>query len=152
MMATPTSKPSSTSKKTASEPGTKKPATKKVAPRPAGGSGSGDAPDSGDRSSDAPARTAGAPRSQARPRSKPAQVAAQAARELLQLTGREAEGVTGIERTEDGWTVQVEVVETRRIPNTTDILALYEIQADEQGGLEGYRRVRRYVRGTPGEN
>jgi hypothetical protein len=150
MMATPTSKPPSAPKKTGSDPGTrKKSATKKVPPRSVDGSSSGEASERAGRSSD---EQASAPRAQARPRPKPAQVAAQAARELLQLTGREAEGVTGIERTEDGWTIQVEVVETRRIPNTTDILALYEIQADEQGGLEGYRRVRRYVRGTPGEN
>jgi hypothetical protein len=103
-------------------------------------------------SSGAPSREASAPRAQARPRPRAAEVAAAAARELLELTGKQAEGVTGIERTEDGWTIQVEVVETRRIPDTTDILALYEVQADERGGLEGYRRVRRYVRGTPGED
>ena len=45
-----------------------------------------------------------------------AEVAAEAARQLLELTGKEAEGVTGLERTDDGWTVQVEVLEVRRIP------------------------------------
>ena len=75
-------------------------------------------------------------------------MAAQAARELLELTGKAAEGVTGLERTEDGWTVQVEVVEVRRIPDTTDVLALYEVETDDQGALQGYRRVRRYTRGS----
>jgi hypothetical protein len=79
-------------------------------------------------------------------------VAAQAARELLELTGKQAEGVTGLEKTDDGWTVQVEVVEVRRIPDTTDVLALYEIQADGHGALLGYRRVRRYTRGVPGDD
>ena len=63
----------------------------------------------------------------------------------------EAEGVTGLERTDDGWKVQVEVVEVRRIPDTTDVLALYEVEVDEHGELEGYRRVRRYTRGAGGE-
>ena len=40
----------------------------------------------------------------------------------------------------------------RRIPDTTDVLALYEIDVDEDGDLEGYRRVRRYARGVPGED
>ena len=74
------------------------------------------------------------------------------ASQLLELTGREAEGVTGLERTDDGWKVLVEVVEVRRIPDTTDVLALYEVTADEDGDLEGYRRLRRYARGVPGED
>ena len=79
-------------------------------------------------------------------------MAAQAASELLELTGKAAEGVTGLERTEDGWTIQVEVVEVRRIPDTTDVLALYEVSTDKQGALLGYRRLRRYARGVPGED
>jgi hypothetical protein len=78
-------------------------------------------------------------------------VAARAAQQLLDLTGREAEGVTGLTRTDEGWTVQVEVVESRRIPDTTDVLALYEVEVDENAELLGYHRVRRYVRGKPGE-
>jgi len=78
-------------------------------------------------------------------------VATRAASQLLDLTGREAEGVTGLSRTEDGWTVQVEVIEARRIPDTTDVLALYDVDVDADGDLVGYRRVRRYVRGKPSE-
>jgi hypothetical protein len=43
--------------------------------------------------------------------------------------------------------VGVEVLETRRIPDTADVLAEYEIDADEHGRLLGYRRTRRYARG-----
>ena len=80
------------------------------------------------------------------------QVAALAAQQLLELTGKGVEGVTGLERTDDGWKVHVEVVEVRRIPDTTDVLALYEVQVDEDGDLMGYRRLRRYARGVPGED
>jgi hypothetical protein len=78
-------------------------------------------------------------------------IAAGAARQLIELTGRDVEGVTGLDRTDDGWTVQVEVVEVRRIPDTTDVLALYDVEVDRDGELVGYRRVRRYTRGAPGE-
>ena len=44
------------------------------------------------------------------------------------------------------------MVEVRRIPNTTDVLAMYEVEVDGKGSLQGYRRVRRYVRGVPGED
>ena len=90
-----------------------------------------------------------APRSQARPPAKPSKVAAEVMSELGALTGKDVEGVAGLEKTDDGWTVRVEVVELRRIPDTTDVLALYEVQADTHGSLEGYQRVRRYVRGVP---
>ena len=100
----------------------------------------------------APRKRAAAPKAQPRPKANASQVALEAARQLLALTGKEAEGVTSLQRTEDGWQVQVEVVEVRRIPDTTDVLAIYELDVDEQGALEGYRRVRRYARGVPGDN
>jgi hypothetical protein len=92
---------------------------------------------------------ASAPRASARHKRSGSEIAAQAAQQLVELTGREVEGVTGLSRNDDGWTIEVEVLEVRRIPDTTDVLAIYEITVDEDGELEGYRRVRRYVRGTP---
>lgn len=81
-----------------------------------------------------------------------AEIARAGARQLLELTGAEVEGVTGLERTEDGWTVLVEVLELRRVPNSTDLLALYAVDVDADGDLLGYHRVRRYVRGQPDED
>jgi Gas vesicle synthesis protein GvpO len=70
-----------------------------------------------------------------------------AVRQISELTGKPTEGVTGIEPAEDGWTVGVEVVEDRRIPSSTDILATYETELDMDGELVSYRRVKRYTRG-----
>jgi len=81
-----------------------------------------------------------------------ARVAEEAARQLLDLTGKDPEGIIGLERTDDGWKVVVEVLELRRIPNTTDVLATYEVTVDDDGDLEGYKRLHRYVRGTPGDD
>ena len=97
-------------------------------------------------------KRASPPRAAAAKRATASQVAALAAQQLLELTGKGVEGVTGLERTDDGWKVHVEVVEVRRIPDTTDVLALYEVQVDEDGDLMGYRRLRRYARGVPGED
>jgi hypothetical protein len=79
-------------------------------------------------------------------------IAREAAAQLLELTGKEVEGVVGINRTDDGWSVRVEILELRRIPSTTDVLAIYEVAVDEDGELASYRRLQRYVRGTPGED
>ncbi len=90
-----------------------------------------------------------------RPRSRPgrsegltAAKAGQAAmRQIAELTGKDPEGVTGVEPVEDGWLVGIEVVEDRRIPSSTDILATYETEIDAGGDLVSYRRIRRYPRG-----
>jgi Gas vesicle synthesis protein GvpO len=74
-------------------------------------------------------------------------IAVTAARELAQLIGQAPEGIVGVEKHDDGWLVKVEVVESRRIPETTDILAVYEVDVDNDGAVTGYRRMDRYVRG-----
>jgi hypothetical protein len=104
------------------------------------------------KKSPAPRKRASAPRAEADRPPNAGRVAAEALRQLVELTGKDAEGVVGLDRSDDGWTVEVEVVEVRRIPNTTDVLALYEVEVDGRGSLQGYRRVRRYVRGVPGED
>lgn len=64
------------------------------------------------------------------------------------LTRRDAEGVVSMRATnEGGWSVGVEVVETRRIPDSADILAVYEVELDEDLELVGFLRTRRYLRG-----
>lgn len=83
--------------------------------------------------------------------------AAQAGRAGLalvgELTGKQAESVAGVEPTEEGWLVTVDVVEERRIPSSADVLASYEADLAPDGDLIAYRRVRRYARGhgTRGE-
>ncbi|HSI97394.1 MAG TPA: gas vesicle protein [Gaiellaceae bacterium] len=95
----------------------------------------------------------GSGQSSPKPKRTPAmKVARAAARQLAELTGRQPESVIGIQRTDDGWQVDLEVVESRRIPDSTDILATYRVEADEDGDLTGYQRLRRYVRGKGGDD
>jgi len=68
-------------------------------------------------------------------------------RQIVELTGKDPEGVTGVERSEDGWVVTVEVVDDRRIPSSSDILSAYQAEIGPNGDLLEYRRVRRYARG-----
>lgn len=78
----------------------------------------------------------------------PASLARRAVSELADLIGYEVEGIVSLQRSDDGWSVGVQVLETQRIPNTSDVLAEYEVNTDERGQLMGYQRVRRYVRGS----
>ena len=107
---------------------------------------------SADKATSAPRKRTSAPRAEAPKRKGAQQLAAEASRQLLELTGKEPEGITGLRRSDDGWVVQVEVLELSRVPNTTDVLATYEVEVDSDGELLEYRRVHRYVRGVPGED
>jgi len=62
------------------------------------------------------------------------------------LTGHDVETVISIDPSDDGCKIGVEVVETRRIPDSADILASYEVQLDPGGDLVSYRRTHRYAR------
>jgi hypothetical protein len=85
----------------------------------------------------------------AEPSRKPAgaSVATEAARQFAELSAKQVEGVIGLRRTDEGWIVELDVLELRRVPETTDVLATYEVSVGPSGELEGYRRTHRYVRG-----
>jgi Gas vesicle synthesis protein GvpO len=80
------------------------------------------------------------------------EVVVDAVSQVQELIGRPVEAVTGMEKNGSEWTVMVEVVELERIPNTTDVLGVYEITLDKDGELTGARRTRRFYRSEAGED
>jgi hypothetical protein len=107
--------------------------------------GTSDARD--DRERSAPVGETGASRGRGGSRIDPGVAAQRAARFVARLSGRRPESVISIERKDEEWRVGVEVVEVSRIPDTADILAVYEVRLDADGDLVSYRRIRRYARG-----
>jgi hypothetical protein len=99
----------------------------------------------------AAARAEPSRREPSRQSSSGAQMARAAQEVVLGMTGKVPEAVTALERSDEGWRIAVDVMELERIPSTTDVMATYEVSLDEQGELQGYRRVHRYLRGTPGD-
>lgn len=97
----------------------------------------------------AKAKTATARR--AAPARGPEHAAKAACRSLEGLIGHPAEGVSAVRHSDDGWCVVVDVLEVPRIPDTTSLLASYEVQLDQAGELLEYQRVRRYRRGSADE-
>ena len=66
--------------------------------------------------------------------------------EVSELIGCPAEGVTGVRKDGDGWIVTIEILEMERIPETTDVLASYDVHVDSSGQVTEYRRLNRYLR------
>ena len=75
--------------------------------------------------------------------------AERAADALSELIRHRVEGVSAVRRSEDdGWIVNVDVLEVARIPDTTSLLATYEVGLNPAGDLIQYRRIARYRRGA----
>ncbi|MEV8124248.1 gas vesicle protein [Streptomyces sp. NPDC085944] len=80
-------------------------------------------------------------------RPKPMEVLREARAQLAELTGVTAESVSSFEQTDEGWALEIEVLELERVPDTMSLMASYRVELDAEGQLTGYRRVRRYERG-----
>ena len=76
-----------------------------------------------------------------------AATAARKAKEQIQdLVGFTAEQVTAVSRLDEGWSVTVEVLELRRIPETMDVLGVYDVELSRRGDVVGWRRTGRHYR------
>jgi hypothetical protein len=50
--------------------------------------------------------------------------------------------VTSVSRDESGWRVTAEVVERRAVPDSGDLLGVYDLRLDDAGGILRYERTR----------
>lgn len=62
--------------------------------------------------------------------------------ELNLLIGLEINSTVSAEATADGWRVMLEVIEKRSIPDSMDILAIYETMLDADGNMSEFKRIR----------
>lgn len=74
------------------------------------------------------------------------EIAGRAKAELARITDLDVDHVSAVVHKPDGWYVTVDLVELRRIPAATDVLAAYEAVLGPTGVLLSYHRTRRYFR------
>lgn len=67
--------------------------------------------------------------------------------EFARLSKLPVSGVIGLSRTDDGWVIALEALERKAIPNTMDVLGLYEIRLDIEGNLLSFERKKLRKRG-----
>jgi hypothetical protein len=80
------------------------------------------------------------------------EVIEKAQQEFVILGKKPTDGVTGLSKTEEGWSVLLEALERKAIPDTMDVLGLYELRLDNEGNLLGLERKKLRKRGDTGEN
>ncbi len=61
--------------------------------------------------------------------------------DLSSLTGLELGSTLSVTKDEQGWRVQVEMVEKKSLPDGMDILATYEALMDDQGDMIEFKRM-----------
>ncbi len=59
----------------------------------------------------------------------------------LSMLRLKVSSVTSIARGEGGWRVTAEVLERRSVPDTSDLLGVYEFQLDDAGNVLRYERT-----------
>jgi hypothetical protein len=74
------------------------------------------------------------------------EIAVRAKKDLARITGLDADRVSAVKAEPDGWHVTVDLIELRRIPPATDVLAAYEAVFAPAGTLVSFERTRRYLR------
>lgn len=59
----------------------------------------------------------------------------------LSMLKLKASAVTAVSRTDDGWRVTAEVLERKSVPDTSDLLGVYDLQLDAAGNVLRYERT-----------
>jgi len=63
------------------------------------------------------------------------------------LTNLKTSGVVGVSHGDDGWVVSIEMLEKKSIPDSMDVLGLYEVKVDDHGKIVDFNRVKLRKRG-----
>ena len=75
-----------------------------------------------------------------------AEIAQMAKAEISKLTGLKPDTISAMGREADGWHVTVDMIELKRIPESSDVLDSYEVVLDDDGNVINYKRTKRYYR------
>jgi len=71
--------------------------------------------------------------------------------DFARLSKIPVDGVVGLSKTDEGWVVSLEALERKSIPDTMDILGLYEVHLDNEGNLLDFQRKKLRKRGETKE-
>lgn len=65
----------------------------------------------------------------------------QGSQELQEITGLQAVSVVSMSPDETGWKLAVELLEREAVPDTMDVLAVYDAYLDAEGGVVRFERA-----------
>jgi hypothetical protein len=75
----------------------------------------------------------------------------QAKQDFAKVNNCKVAGITSFGKSDGGWAVGFEVVERKAIPDSMDIMGIYEVQIDPQGRFMSFERKKLRKRGDTEE-
>ena len=67
--------------------------------------------------------------------------------EIKEALKKEPESILSIEKTKEGWTIQCDVLEKKSVPETFDLLKVFEFRLDGSGKITGFKQLHKVRRG-----
>ena len=67
-------------------------------------------------------------------------------KQMAAITGLSPETVSRLDRSDEGWSVGIDMLEHRSIPRTQDLLASFDVAVNGDGTIQRWRRTGRFVR------
>ena len=67
--------------------------------------------------------------------------------EIKELLKKEPETMSSVEKTNEGWTLQCEVLEKKSVPETFDLLKVFEFKLDTNAKIKGFKQLKKIRRG-----
>lgn len=71
--------------------------------------------------------------------------------QVIELLKKEPESISSIVKATKGWTVLCDVLERKAVPETFDLLKVFEFSLDEEAKVTGFRLLKKIRRGDRGD-
>jgi len=72
--------------------------------------------------------------------------------QIIKLLNKEPEGISSIEKTNEGWKVLCEVLDKKSIPETYDLLKVFEFMLDKEAKVTSFKLLKKIRRGDVGDS
>ena len=72
--------------------------------------------------------------------------------QIIKLLNKEPEGISSIEKTNEDWKVLCEVLDKKSIPETYDLLKVYEFMLDKEAKVTSFKLLKKIRRGDVGDS
>lgn len=72
--------------------------------------------------------------------------------QIRKLLNKEPECISSLEKNAEGWRVLCDVLDKKSIPETYDILKVYEFMLDKEAKVTSFKQLRKIRRGDIGDS
>lgn len=67
--------------------------------------------------------------------------------EIKELLKKDVESIASIEKSGDGWVVQCHILEKKSVPETYDLLKVFEFKLDKNAKITEFKQIKKIRRG-----